>query len=295
MRITRRSLLGVAALTLTGCAGAPTIQFPSVEPLPDAEQESWAAAATATVARLRDTLATATSSDWRDAGLALTEEQLLRLTSLDPFAEEPGAHFATPPAEEPATAPDQAVLVTAAEHALQELTDQALDAPGQPERLLLASASCAVASLRTPSLPPVPGGAPRRFAEVTLHDALPVALSHSWALIQGLELGLARLADEDELRDYAGNRLPQARQTRNRFRDLVDGDPPLQPPALAMPTPMNTPAEIRTGWAALELGLLDGYGRLAAMDVTWLTDMQAQVPRVQSLGGRLPHWPGWAG
>lgn len=294
MRITRRSLLAGTALTLTGCAGSPTIQAPTLSPTPDPTpvQESWAAEATATTAALRAQVASAPPSEWATAALGLCDDQLLLFTSLDPFAEEPEPYFEIPPL--PNDEADKA-LPAAIEETRQRFTAQAGTAPGQPERLLLASASCAVASLAVQETAPQPGGMPRRFAEATLDDSLPVALSHAWALLQGLELGLGRLPKNEPLRDYAVNRLPGARTERNRLRDLIQGEPPLQPVSLQMPTPMTTPDEIRSGWAALELGLLDGYGRLTAVDVTWLPLMQGQVPRVQALGGRIPHWPGWAG
>lgn len=295
MRITRRGLLGVAAITLTGCTGSPTIQPPFVVPPPSPEQEPWAVATTATVTGLRGLFAIAAPSKWSDGALALLDDHLLRLTALDPFADEPEPHFDAPVVEGPDAALDDEALDAAVEQARQELSEQVATAPGQPERLLVASASCAVASLAVHKLPPKPGGAPRRFADATLEGSLPVALSHIWALIQGLELGLGRLPRDHKLREYADARLPQIREARNRLRDLIDGEPPLQPASLTMPNAMSDASEIKAGWAALELGVLDGYARLTAVDATWLTEMQAQVPRVQSLGGRLPHWPGWAG
>lgn len=292
MRITRRSLLAGAALTVTGCAGSPTIQAPAASPIPRPVpvQEPWAVAATATTAALRAQLAAMPSSEWTIAALGLCDDQLTLFTALDPFAEEVEPHFEIP---QPQGA--EADLPAAIGEARQRFTRHAEDASGQPERLLLASASCAVASLADQQTAPQPGGKPRRFAEATLDASLPVALSHTWALLQGLELGLGRLPKDDPLRDYALSRLPEARTQRNRLRDLIPGEPPRQPASLQMPTPMATPDEIRSGWAALELGLLDGYAWLTAVDVAWLEFMQAQVPRVQSLGGRLPHWPGWAG
>ena len=122
-----------------------------------------------------------------------------------------------------------------------------------------------------------------------------MALRHLWALLHGLELGLGRLPRGHELRGYAHSRLPSAREERNELRDLISGEPPLQPVSLRMPTSMTTLDEIQEGWAVLERGVLDGYGRLTAVDPAWLPRMQAQVPRIQSLGGQLPHWPGWTG
>ncbi|HMR49283.1 MAG TPA: hypothetical protein PKE40_08550 [Arachnia sp.] len=294
MRITRRSLLAGVALGATGCAGSPTIQAPTVSPTPDPVpvQEPWAVEATATAAALRSQVAAAPPSAWVVAALGLCDEQLALFAALDPFAEAPEPGFDVPP---PPTGEAGTALPAAIEEARQRFAAQVAGAPGQPERLLLASASCAVAALADQTTLPEPGGMPRRFAEATLDDSLPVALSHVWALLQGLEIGLGRLPRKDPLRDHAAARLPEARTERNRLRDLIQGEAPRQPASLQMPTPMTTPDEIRAGWAALELGLLDGYGRLTAVDAAWLPSMQGQVPRIQALGGRLPHWPGWAG
>ena len=292
MLITRRGALVGAALAVSGCALSPTVRVPDASLAPDPVQEPWAADAERHVAALNATIAAASSSPWRSAALALTDAHLARLGARDPFAEEPEPFF-PPAAASPRTG--EGAAAAAVEEARAQLTTLVGTAPGQAQRLLLASAACAVASLAVPSLPPVPGGAPRRFAEVTVDDSLPVALSHLWALLHGLELGLGRLPRGHELRGYAHSRLPSAREERNELRDLISGEPPLQPVSLRMPTSMTTLDEIQEGWAVLERGVLDGYGRLTAVDPAWLPRMQAQVPRIQSLGGQLPHWPGWTG
>lgn len=306
MTVPRRALL--AALALAGCTPDPTVtgtpHSPAAPPAP--VQNPTAAAATESLAALVGAIDAGRGLDggyrdsWADAADAAVGAIVERLLAEDPVTGG-DAVFERPTA----TAPDPAdadeaarALASAADDAVATLRAASLGALDQPLRLLYASAACAAHGLRTPGAKPVAGDAePGHFQATTEPAAVAVALSHTWALIYGLGVGLGRLDLDDDLRALGAARLTEAKQVRNALREALT-DPIEQPAAFKLPTPMGTPREIRDGWGDLELGLLDGLGRLVAAggpDVASRLDlMVSQVDAVSTFARPLPWWPGWA-
>ena len=109
---------------------------------------------------------------------------------------------------------------------------------------------------------------------------------------------MGRLDDDDELATLGAARLAAAKGLRNELRDALPGQPPTQPAAFELPTPMTTREEIRAGWGGLEVAVLEGLGRVVAAggpDVErWLDLMIAQTDEVAAVGQPLTRWPGWA-
>ncbi|HSO69320.1 MAG TPA: hypothetical protein VLQ67_06735, partial [Arachnia sp.] len=300
----------LAALLLTGCGLDPTISQPSLpapEPDPSPSQSAEAAEATAAVAGLVSAIEAGRSAQdapasfpaWADAAVAALGAVLDRLRAADPVAGGEPVFELPPPS--PATlapaglAESLAGASTAAEDSLRRA---ALAAEAQPLRLLYASAACASRGLATVGAAPVEGGAePRHFQGTTVAASLPIALSHSWALIYGLGVGIGRLDRDDPLRGLGTARLATAKELRNELRDALPGAAPVQPATFDLPTAMTTSDEIRAGWGALELGLLEGLGRLVAAGgpgrERWLELMLGAVDSVGGMGWPLPHWPGW--
>lgn len=304
----RRAVL--AALLLTGCGLDPTISQPSLplpEPDPSPSQSAEAAEAAAAVAELMVAIEAGRSAEdapasfpsWADAAQAALGAVLDRLRAVDPL---PGgvAVFPMPaPSASPAAPAGLAESLARASAAAEDsLRRAALAAQAQPLRLLYASAACTARGLATVGASPVEGGAePRHFQGTTVAASLPIALSHSWALIYGLGVGIGRLDGDDPLRRLGTARLATAKGLRNELRDALPGAAPVQPATFDLPTAMTTSDEIREGWGALELGLLEGLGRLVAAGgpglARWLDVMLGAVDSVGDMGWPLPHWPGW--
>ncbi|GAB3822417.1 hypothetical protein GCM10028820_32950 [Tessaracoccus terricola] len=307
MLSTRRGVLALfgalPGVALAGCAPSPVVTGgPSApfSPTPtDPVQAPGAARAAAWTTEVLALLATApeAEAEWAAAATVQAQVHLARLDSADPLVPEAEPVFTTPPAPDAAPADFDAALEALLGDGVELFTGLVGAAGTQPERLLHASLAAAAAGLRNRSLPPVPGeGEPIRFPETTFEGSLLVALSHVWALLHGLEVGLGRLSDGDT-RDAAATRLASARQLRNDLRAAVEGESPEQEVAYELPNAMATAEEVRAGLALLEEGVLDALARLVASGPEgdrWVAPMLRQVPRVQSWGGPLPHWPGWA-
>lgn len=308
MRSTRRALLGLAAALpgtlLAACSPSPVITGgPSApfSPIPTEPVQSEAAAEAARwVQGLADLVrgAPAADADWASAVLAQCEEHLSRLNTVDPLVDGLEPVFAPTPPPPALEADFGAALANLADGGTALFGRLVETAETQPERLLHASLMASAAGLTGPrALPPVAGGAgPIRFPDTTPGRSVQVALSHVFALIHGLEVGLGRLAAGDA-RDRAGRRLGDARRLRNGLRAAAVDAPPEQEVAYELPNPMTTQEEIGAALATLELRVLDGLARLVASGDDgdpWRAAVVQQVAQVHAWGGRLPHWPGWA-
>lgn len=305
MKLGRRGLL---ALAVAGCAPDPTIvgdpapapPAPTQSPAARAGAEALAGLAAAVHAGRATADLGAGYPDWADAAEAAVAALLVRLRAVDPVAGG-DAVFPGPPVAVNgyATAEDAAAgLAAAADRAAATLRAGALGALAQPLRLLYASAACAAHGLRAVGPAPTVGDAePGHFQDTSEGAALTVALSHFWALIYGLGVGLGRLPSRDPLRAHGAARLARAREVRNELRAAFT-TAPLQPAVFELPTRMLTVDEIRDGWGLLELSALEGLGRLVAAGgraaPKRLDHMLAQAVAVTAVGRPLPHWPGWA-
>ncbi|MHA6525344.1 hypothetical protein [Tessaracoccus sp. G1721] len=310
MNCGRRAVL--LALALTGCGLDPTISGsmpPAPEPAPEPTQAPEVALAAVSVAGLAGEIEAARSAAdppagypaWADAAGAALGGILERLRAVDPVAGgEPAFQEEAPPPSTPGSFADAEASIAAASAAAEApLREAALAAQGQPLRLLLASAACTARSLAAVATPSVEGdSSPRHFQGTTVAASLPIALSHVWALIYGLGVGLGRLDDDDPLAALGAARLAAAKELRNELRDALPGSPPTQPAAFDLPTPMSTSDEIRAGWGGLEVSVLEGLGRVVAAGgpgvERWLDLMIAQTDDVAAVGQPLTRWPGWA-
>lgn len=299
MRCGRRAV--VVALLLSGCGVDATVESPTrpvPDPGPTPSQAPETLAAAQAVARLLAAV-DATPAPTEGAASALTA-LLDRLRAEDPVAGgEPVFASPSPPPAPSAVAAAGETVAAAAQEAEDALRAAALAADRQPLRLLFASGACTARAHRSDGPASVQSdAAPRHFQGTTVAASLPIALSHAWALVYGLGVGLGRLDGADPLRALGAARLAAAKEVRNELRDAVPGVPPVQPASFELPTGMATSAEIRAGWGALELGLLEGLGRLVAAGgpgvPRWLDLMVAQVDAARAVGTPLPSWPGWA-
>lgn len=300
------------ALALTGCGLDPTVAGPTLpapDPAPEPTQAAEVAQAAAAVSGLAVEIEAARSvadppsgySTWADAAAVALGGILDRLRAVDPVTGgEPAFLEQEPPPPAPGSFAEAGAAIAAASGAAEAaLRAAALTAEGQPLRLLLASAACTARSLAAVATPSVEGGtSPRHFQGTTVAASIPIALSHVWALIYGLGVGLGRLDDDDELATLGAARLAAAKGLRNELRGALPGQPPTQPASFELPTPMTTREEIRAGWGELEVGVLEGLGRVVAAggpDVErWLDLMIAQTDEVAAVGQPLTRWPGWA-
>lgn len=316
MRATRRNLLQLPLLVaLVGCTPDPTVHgTPGDAPEPVAPTRSPEASAVATwVAELSALVEVVSGSagDWgaddvQVAWLAALSSQsaahLSRVEAQNPVVGGPAVFptsATTVAAEAAPSTPDEAVAAIAAKvgdgaSVLQAAV--AADADGA-SRLFHASIATAAAGGLDTARPPAEGGAePAPFPDRALPATLALALSHVWALLRGLELGLGRLDRSDELQEAGRQRLDSARDIRNALLAALSGEPP-EVEEWSLPNAMGTPGEILAAWAVLEASLLDALGVLVAADgedpQQWLDAMLGQVPWVHRWGGRLPHWPGW--
>lgn len=312
MSLSRRTLIatGVVAL-MAGCAPSPVIEGGPADPWTPAptepEQSESARRATVVVAALADEIGAlgqaaptwdppADVGQWTSAVRRALDVHLDRLRSVDLF-DEPDPVFPRPAATDPEIPAGQAEAETwfrtrVAEY-VQELRGLAREAAEQSERLVYTSLALFAHGTPHRGQLPVPGPtAPFRMAETSVEPSAVVALSHAWALLRGLEIGLARLADDDPLMELGTRRINSARDLRNELRDLAQAE---QEFTYEMPNAMTDADQIRVAWAALEANLLDALARLfvASNDEHWFDLLIAQVTHVQAMGRPLPYWPGW--
>ncbi|HMR13667.1 MAG TPA: hypothetical protein PKE42_08040 [Arachnia sp.] len=314
MLISRRvALTAAGAVALAGCASSPVVNGdPAIAPSPPATpdppvptQAPEAASAQAALAALDAELRRAAGldawkkKDWARAAAEQCAAHLALLSLPDPLSTGEQEAFAAPEpvvgtaTDEDAVAKD---LKARAKRATMAL-DAAAAAAASPElRLTWASAATAANGLAGKRIAPVPGdAAPGRFAAPTREAALGVAISHAWALIFGLGVGLGRLGSKDPLHEWGLARLNAVKELRNELRAALGPDTPTQPTAFELPTAMDSAKTIKAGWATLERSLLEGYATAVAGDDAprWRELMRAQAKPVAELGAPLPFWPGW--
>lgn len=316
MRATRRTLLQLPLLAaVVGCTPDPTVHgTPGDAPEPVAPTRSPESSAVATWVAEFGALVDVVSGSagawgaddaqvaWLTALSSQSAAHLSRVEALDPVIGGP-AVFPTSDltiaAETAPTTPDEAAALIAAKVADgAPVLQAAMAADGDgASRLFHASIATAAAGSLNAARPPTEGGAePSPFPDPDPAASLAVALSHVWALLRGLELGLGRLDRSDDLQAVGRQRLDGARDIRNTLLAALSGEPP-EVEEWTLPNAMGTPEEILAAWAVLEARLLDALGVLVAANgersQQWMDAMLAQVPWVHRWGGRLPHWPGW--
>ena len=316
MRATRRGLLWLPVLaTVAGCTPDPTVGgTPGSAPEPvkptRSPQDEAAASWVERYANLVDALAVSPASwgadevhaTWITALQAQCRAHVSRVVAEDPVIGGPTAFPAPSPSAPPptaATTPAEAVaaLTASVAEGAPALQAAMAAADGASSRLFHASIAVASAAGLTPGLPPVEGGAePSPFDDPDVNASLGVALSHVWALLRGLELGLGRLDSSDALQEAGAGRFDSARVLRNRLLAEIKGEVP-DVAVWALPNAMSTAAEIRVSWAVLEDNVLNALAGLAAADdadgAAWLQATLEQVAWVHRWGGRISHWPGW--
>lgn len=316
MRATRRSLLHLPLLAaVVGCTPDPTVSgIPGAVPEPISPTRSAEATALTTwvaeLAGLVDVVAASAATwgaddvhvAWLTALASQSDAHLARLVTEDPVVGGPTAFplpSATPTAPPGPATPEEAVAVITAKvgDGTPVLLASLASAKTGAERLFDASLATATAGSLNPALPPIEGGVePSPFPDPDLPESLGVALSHVWALIRGVELGLGRLDRSDDLWKAGTQRLDSARVLRNTLLAALGGEPP-QVETWSLPNDMRTADEIRTAWAVLETNMLEALGVLVAADAqdagVWQEAMLGQIPWVHRWGGRLSHWPGW--
>ncbi len=316
MRATRRRILQLSLLgAVVGCTPDPTVggtPGTAAEPaVPTRTAEAEAVAVwVERHAVLVDALAAAPDSwgadelhaIWIAALQGQTATHASRVTAENPVVGGPTAFpvpspTTTPPP--PATTPAEAVAALTASVAdgVPAALAALLAADTASGRLFYASLATASTAGLSPGLPPIEGGAaPAPFADPDIDASVAVALSHAWALLRGLELGLGRLPSSDALHPAGVERFDSARVLRNRLLAVLTGDVP-DVQVWDLPNAMSTAVEIRAAWAVLENNLLNAVAGLTAADDSvgagWLQDMLGQVGWVHRWGGRLSHWPGW--
>lgn len=314
MQLTRRAALGLLTLTVAGCAADPADNHRrSKSPGPSAtatnatgqravDATSLASlAALAAFLRSLEGLDAWKNKDWATAARRQVRAHLTFFTLPDPFSGDVQGPYPVPTARQsvPASSAKAASQLDAlAKKAVAALSASAEAASTPALRLAWASAATATAGLTSRAVSPVKGSAtPASFSALEVRDALDVAISHSWALIYGLNVGLGQLPKSDALWRLGANRMVGAKELRNELRAAYpDGaDVPQQPAAFALPNEMSSAADIRKGWAQLERNLLDGYAVLVAADSTapWLRRMRGQVGRLAALRAPVTRWPGW--
>ena len=315
MRVTRRRVLLLTMVgAVTGCTPDPTIRGTpgsAPEPVvptrsPEADNAAgWVEDFALLVDALLDSAASWDAKDvhttWLRALRAQSSAHLSRVVTEDPVI---GGHTVFPvenPTELPpltATTPEEAlaVLTAAVTDGVPVLVRGSEASQNAPGRLFYASLAVAARGSLSPTLPPVDSGAePSPFVAADVEDSMAVALSHIWAMVRGIELGLGRLPSSEELRATGAERLDGVRELRNQLLAAIgDNTPAVQ--VWELPNAMTTAAEIRAAWAVLETNLLGALAAVAATagaDTRWMEFMLGQVPWVHRWGGRLPHWPGW--
>lgn len=314
----RRRLLGlltsVPAALLVSCAPSPVISGasdPSAAPSPveptQSEEFALAAAWVTGLQALAEELQTnhdawdadAAAGSWAEAILEKCDSLLDRLLAPDPLTSDQDPIFSVEEAGIPESADLKGFHAQLEEHSqagIELFGELSTAEASQPERLLCASLGCSAAGAVSFSRAPrADESKPIRFPDTSPDTSFGVALTHVWALIQGLELALDHLTDEDD-KKRAATRLRDARELRNDLRDEIAEEAPLQAISYEFPGGTSSRDEIRAGLAELETNLLDALARVVAAsgEKAWYEAMIAQVSNVHSWGGSLTFWPGWA-
>lgn len=289
MRLPRRRLLAVLGVcTVSACVPDPTIHGvpTAASPSPEPTQPSHVADLTV---RLVGVLAALPGQPdpFASGATAQVQAWLGRLRRLDPLtAGEP--FFPEPTAPSPGDLSEAIAAAVAA-------ASRCVEASGtQPERLLHLSILAGSTGLANTSLAPSPREAePAPFEEMAQDELATRALTHVWALLQGIERGLGVIATDDPLRDGVLARREEVRFLRNEFLTTLGTRRPLQDAHYEFPAVVDADS-FRSTWVTLELAVLDAVTALAAATPDpWRDRMTAQVGKVQAAGGGLPTWPGW--
>lgn len=309
----RQFLLCLGLVPLASCAPDPTItggpDSPwTPEPTEPVQSDAAVTAATALaglidgIQFIRASASTWEPPDdvgqWADPVLRMCHSQLDRLLSIDLFSE-PDPVFNAPDPTEPDVGASEseaaAWLGASVARQVEIYRDLAMGATTQPDALLYTSLALSATGLLNENIYPVPGSpVPIRFPDVSARSSQEVALSHCWALLRGIEVGLGRLEGSDPLATLGSTRAAAVRTLRNELRARVP-ELPEQEFIYELPTPMSTVQEIRQGWGILEEHLQDALARLfvATREPEWFDRALEQVGNVQAVGRQLNYWPGW--
>lgn len=330
-RFTRRGLLGLgvagAGAGLFGaCAPSPLIT-PTADHTPQAAPtlpplRLTAATAAASAAALAAACASAPGADegfaaWCNALADQHNAHAMVLAQADPLGgvqadHEPLVEITPRPAEVPPDVPTALSALSATESDLVDTLQPALDEPDQDPAMVLLWLSQLLAARVHATV--TAGGDPAGLGPAPVAgDAVPaetdtgssaaawqVVLSHQHALVFGLQSMLGRVAWDDPAYDVINARLGEAMRERDATSARIvaaDGQPE---PAAARYTLPGDPADAAQRdqlWGRLELALLAGWARLAAVDAAVRTDAlaqaEAQAARARGKGVALSHWPGW--
>lgn len=328
---TRRSLLRLGLLLplagVAGCAPSPLItpddgSSPMPAPSMD-EPRRVAARAAAGLAELATACAGIAGIDgvlatWLTALAAQHRAHQQVLSQADPLGGVQTDHTPLEPIEaSPLPVPgDQAAAMAllATQHAAlaETLTPMVTDGTQAPSMALLwisqqLAARVAAAALeagevgRLGPAPAAGGAVPAELADPgNATDARQVLLSHQRTLVFGLQALLGRLAHDDPQVDVITARLGQAMRERDATVAAIEqAGGSAEPPAAEYQLPGDpTDASQRSQiWGRLELAVLAGWARLAAVDDAERTAAvdQAAVAagRTRAQGIALTHWPGW--
>lgn len=309
----RRFLVCLGLVPLASCAPDPTIvggpdSLWSPEPTEPAQSDAARTAGKALAELIGGVAFTRAAAptwepvgdvgQWADPVLRMCRSQLDRLLSEDVFSE-PDPIFDAPDTAEPDLGSSEseadAWLNAAVARQVETFRDLALAAPTQADALLHTSLALSSIGILNKNTHATAGSAvPIRFPEVSARSSHEVALTHCWALLRGLEVGLGRLEGSDPLANLGTARVASARFLRNHLRDELD-QVPEQDLNYELPTPMSNVGEIRQGWGVLEEHLLDALARLfvTSRDVEWFELALEQVRYVHAAGRQLNYWPGW--
>ena len=172
-----------------------------------------------------------------------------------------------------------------------------------PSEVLLWASLSVFCSAFNPSGPvpqPTPKIVPVAVRKEPLTNAQQALLTHLNALITGLEWGIARLGDHDQLRAWGWNRrdivLAQRAEVRQSIRDASATPTPDLPGYPMSPAPVND-AATRTLWSGLETNALSGWGRVTAASGSAarphaVAAMVSQAQVLAHLGTGVTTWPG---
>lgn len=317
---------GSAAFLLAGCAPSPLIipdagRSPMPAPTLDDQRRS-AAQEAATLAALAGAIAAIPGADVGFSAwcAALAEQHLAHLTVLgqaDPLGGVQADHtpleqISPAPLTLPAN-PAEAMAVLAGEerrlaeslapmvHAVDQTSSMALLWISQ--RLAAQVAAGALEAGVTTALGPAPiagGAVPAETEAGDLPTARQVLLTHQQALVFGLQSMLGQVRFDDPLAGPLEARLGEAMRERDLTAAAItaSGATP-SPPAPGYALPANPPGPIETpaAWGRLELAVLAGWARVAAVDPTGREEASVhaftQAMRTRGLGEPLPYWPGW--
>lgn len=317
---------GSLAAGLAGCAPSPLIRpntdfAPQPAPTLD-DSRRRAAQAAADLAALATAAAAAVDATgvfatWCTALAAQHTAHQQVLSQADPLGGVQTDH--TPLAE--ITAADTPViasqaaamtLLASSETALAELVSPMLAVGDQPASMtLLWLAQWLAAQVAATALSggdagllgpaPAPGSAvPAETQAGDLADARQVLLSHQQALVFGLQAMLGRIAYDDLAVDVVSARLGEAMRERDQTSAAIvaaGATPTAQPPEFTMPGDVTDPAQRDQIWGQLELAVMAGWARVAAVEQAGRKEASQraliQAGRARQRGVALPYWPGW--